>query len=276
MSRRRTVLILLVLTSLTLITIDSRGGQRGVGASVRNAVRDVFAPVQDGVDSALSPIGDWWDGVTNASEIKRQNRTLRRELQRIRGKIDAARASLKENEHLKELAQLPFAPGIPGVDAQIVLGSPGNFEDTVALDKGTDDGIAVDQPVVSGRGLLGRIARASGRRSTVLLLSDRESGVSLRDERSGVRGLLNGRPGTQIQSLDNVGVGADVNVGDLFVTEGSELGPYPPGIPVGRVIEARGRPTDLLKRVTLRLLADPTTTDFVRVLQWPASPTGTP
>jgi rod shape-determining protein MreC len=145
--RRRTVLILLVLTSLTLITIDSRGGQRGVGASIRNTVRDVFAPVQDGVDSVLSPIGDWWDGVTHAADIKDQNRRLRRELQAARGKLATAAASVRENEELKALAHLTFAPDIPGVDAQIVLGSPGNFEDTVALDKGTDDGIAVDHPV---------------------------------------------------------------------------------------------------------------------------------
>jgi rod shape-determining protein MreC len=269
--RRRTVLILLVLTSLTLITIDSRGGQRGVGASIRNTVRDVFAPVQDGVDSVLSPIGDWWDGVTHAADIKDQNRRLRRELQAARGKLATAAASVRENEELKALAHLTFAPDIPGVDAQIVLGSPGNFEDTVALDKGTDDGIAVDHPVVSGRGLLGRIARASGKRSTVLLLSDRESGVDLRDARSGQRGVLNGRPDTQIQSLDNVPVDADVKVGDLLVTAGSDLGPYPPGIPVGRVIKVSGRPVDLLKHVTVRLLANPATTDFVRVLQWPAA-----
>ena len=65
-NRRRTILILLVLTSITLITLDTRGGDSGVGGRVRNAVRDVFAPVQDGVDSLTQPIEDWWDGVTRA------------------------------------------------------------------------------------------------------------------------------------------------------------------------------------------------------------------
>ena len=63
-NRRRTILILLVLTSITLITVDTRGGDSGVGGRVRNAVRDVFAPVQDGVDSLTQPIEDWGDGVT--------------------------------------------------------------------------------------------------------------------------------------------------------------------------------------------------------------------
>ncbi len=273
MQRRRTVLILLVLTSLTLITVDARGGSTGVGASVRNGVRDVLAPVQDAVDSAVSPVADWWDGVTKSGDIKATNRRLRRELQVARGRLDATRGAIRENEELKALAGLTFAPGIGGVDAEVVLGSPGNFEDTVGLDKGTDAGIAVDQPVISGRGLLGRIARASGRRSTVLLLSDRESGVNLRDVRSGVFGVLNGRPGAEVQTVDSVELAADIERGDLLVTAGSPEGPYPPGIPVARVVAVR-RPTgDLLARVTVRLLADPATTTFVRVLQWPAPPT---
>ncbi len=50
-NRRRTILILLVLTSITLITVDTRGGDNGVGGRVRNAARDLIAPIQDGVDN---------------------------------------------------------------------------------------------------------------------------------------------------------------------------------------------------------------------------------
>jgi rod shape-determining protein MreC len=271
--RRRTVLILLVLISITLITIDSRGGNRGIGASIRNGARDILAPVQDAVDSAVSPISDWWDGVTKSGEIKATNRRLRRELQTARGRLDTARAALRENRELKALADLAFAPDLAGVDAQVVLGSPGNFEDTVGLDKGTDDGIAVDQPVVSGRGLLGRIARASGQRSTVLLLSDRDSGVNVRDARTGVLGVINGRPDSELQTLGNIEAAAEIQKGDLLVTVGSPDGPYAPGIPVARVVSVQQRAGDLFKRVSVRLLADPATTNFVRVLHWPAEPT---
>ena len=57
-SRRRTILILLVLASITLITLDTRGGDNGIGGRVRNTARDVLAPVQDGVDSLTKPIED--------------------------------------------------------------------------------------------------------------------------------------------------------------------------------------------------------------------------
>jgi rod shape-determining protein MreC len=268
-NRRRTILILLVLTSITLITLDTRGGDSGVGGRVRNAARDVFAPVQDGVDRVLQPIEDWWDGVTRAGEIKAENKRLRKQVFAREGRLKAAQASIDEIDELKRLADLPIARELKSVTAQIILGSPGNFESTVALNKGTDDGIVVDQPVVSGLGLLGRVARASGKRATVLLLTDRDSGVSVRDARSNVRGIINGRPDSELQRVDLVPSPSDVRAGDILVTEGTESGPFPPGIPVGRIVSVRQRPGDLQARITVRLFADASRTEFVRVLEWP-------
>ncbi|MEP6623401.1 MAG: rod shape-determining protein MreC [Acidimicrobiia bacterium] len=263
----------MILTSITLITLDTRGGDSGLGGTVRNAARDAFAPVQDGVDQLLNPVADWWDGVTKAGSIKDENRRLRRELQAARGEVATGRAARIEIQKLKQLAKLPFAPTIPGVDAQIVIGSPGNFEATVTVNKGTDDGVGTNMPVVSGAGLLGRIARVSVRRATVLLLTDRDSGVGLRDTRSQVKAVLNGNPDTPLQTLDALEATSDVKVGDDLVTIGSAEGPfqspYPPDVPVGKVVAVRKRPGDLTQRVTIRLLADASTTEFVRVLQWP-------
>lgn len=268
-NRRRTILILLVLISITLITLDTRGGDTGVGGRVRNAARDVLAPVQDGVDNLTQPIEDWWDGLTRSGDIKAENRKLRRELQAARGEIATARASVREIRELKRLADLPFAGDLHGVNAQIVLGSPGNFESTVVLNKGTGDGIVVNQPVISGRGLLGRVARASVRRATVLLLTDRDSGVNVRDSRSNVLGVINGRPDAEVQTVDLVAAGADIKVGDVLVTAGTPDGPFPPDIPVGQVTSVRSDAGDLQSHVSVRLFADAGITEFVRVLEWP-------
>ena len=268
-NRRRTILILLVLASITLITLDTRGGDNGVGGRVRNAARDVLAPVQDGVDSVLQPIEDWWDGVTRASDIKAQNRKLRRELQQARGQVTQAQAARRDNRELRRLAHLTFVGDLRSVSAQIILGSPGNFESTVALDKGTSDGIVVDQPVVSGRGLLGRIARASGRRSTVLLLTDPDSGVNVRDTRTNQRGIINGRPDSTLQLLESLDRAGDIKTGDILVTAGTDGGPFPPDIPVGQVVTARQRPRDVQPHITVRLFADASRTEFIRVLEWP-------
>lgn len=271
-NRRRNILILLILTSITLITLDTRGGNSGIGGRVRNTARDAFAPIQDGVDSALRPIENWWDGVTRAGDIKDENRRLRRQLQQARGAAAEGRNARRQLEELSKLSELPFAPSIQGVDAQIVLGSPGNFESTVGLNKGSNDGLVTDLPVVSGDGLLGRLARVSRQRSTVLLLTDRDSAVGVRVVRTGDRGVLNGNPDSTLQRLDSIDVKAQVKAGDELVTVGSADGPYPPDIPVGRVVTVEHPPGSLAARISVRLYADANLTEYVRVLQYPERP----
>ena len=62
---------------------------------------------------------------------------------------------------------------------------------------------------------------------------------------------------------------SDVKVGDDLITVGTERGPFPPGIPVGRVTSVRQRPGDLQALITVQLFADAATTEFVKVLEWP-------
>ncbi len=270
--RRRNILIFLILTSITLITLDSRGGNSGIGGRIRNTARDAFAPIQDAVDSALQPIDNWWDGVTRAGDIKDENRKLRRELQQARGQAIQGRNARRQIEELSRLSGLPFAPNIAGVNAQIILGSPGNFESTVGLNKGSSFGLATDMPVVSGDGLLGRLARVSRRRSTVLLLTDRDSAVGVRAVRTGDRGVLNGNPDATLQRMDSVDAKAQIKAGDELVTVGSVEGPFPPNIPVGRVVKVEHPPGSLAARITVRLHANANQTEYVRVLRFPEPP----
>jgi len=273
--RRRSVLILLVLTSITLITLDTRANGGGVTGSARNAVRDAVAPAQDAVDDALSPVADWFDGVTSSGDLKRENARLRRELEAARGKANSARAALQQNRELTTIDSLPWTPGIPGVVAQITTPSPGNFEDTIGLDKGSDAGIVVGNPVVSGDGLVGRVAEVSGRRATVLMLTDPSSGVSVRLEGSNANAVVNGRAGGDDLTLEFLDPDtADVKVGEMVFTSGLEPSRFPPGIPVGKVTSVKKSPGALTSRIMVRPLAEVGRLSYVRALQWPTAGTG--
>jgi rod shape-determining protein MreC len=92
-SRRRSVLILLILTSITLITVDARGNNGGVTRTVRDSARDAMAPVQEAVDDILSPVADWFDGVTEGADLKQENRVLRRQLAEARGEAAQSRSA---------------------------------------------------------------------------------------------------------------------------------------------------------------------------------------
>jgi rod shape-determining protein MreC len=269
------VLILLVLTSITLITLDARGNGGGMTRTVRDAAQDSIAPVQSAVDDVLSPVDDWLDGVTRSADLKEENRQLRRDLAQARGEAAEARGANREIRQLRALNELEYAPELDGVTAQVVTASPGNFESTVGLNKGTDDGVFVDMPVVAGDGLVGRVVRASQRRATVLLLTDSQSGVSVRLERSNARGLANGRSGSDLLRLDVVDRdNARVRKGDLVFTSGLDISVFPANIPVGRVEEIRRRPGGVDQTILVRPVVDVGRASFVKALEWPTREQG--
>ncbi|HEY3724847.1 MAG TPA: rod shape-determining protein MreC [Acidimicrobiia bacterium] len=265
-SRRRSVLILLVLTSITLITIDARSNGGGVTRTVRDAARDTMAPVQSAVDDVLSPVADWFDGVAQSGNLKDENRTLRRELAQARGEAAQSRAVRRENQELRKLAQLPLTQNLPGVNAQVIAGSPGNFESTVTLDRGSDVGIATGMPVVTGDGLVGRVVQASRKRATVLLLTDPSSGVAVRLEKSGGTGVASGRAGSNLLGLDFVNPTFKVTKNELVSTADSSR--YPPNIPVGRVASVKTSPGAIEQTILVQPLADIARSSVVRVLKF--------
>src|SRR5260370_21274302 len=104
-NRRRTILALIVLTAVTLITLDVRGS--GPISALRGGAHDVVNPIAGVFDTVFSPVGDWIDGVTSAASLKDENAQLRRRLDAARGQGAPARAATQENNDLKKLPHLP-------------------------------------------------------------------------------------------------------------------------------------------------------------------------
>jgi rod shape-determining protein MreC len=266
------VLVLLVLTAVTLITLDQRGSGGGVIGSARDSARDAIAPVQSAVDDAFRPIRDWWDSVSDGASLKSENARLRKQLADARSDARSAEPALRENEELKQLTQLPFTGGIPVVATQIVSASPGNFQSSVELNKGTDDGIAVGQPVLAGKGLVGRITSASKLRSTVLLLTDPASEVGVRlPPPTNATGVAKGRAGSDLLTLDFVSPDVEVTRGEVVSTAGLQNAVFPAGLPVARVVSVEKSAGDLDQKIMLRPLVNVGRLEFLDVLMWPAA-----
>ncbi len=76
-ARPRFVLLLLILTAITLITLDQRSGGHGALDRVRGSVRDAYTPVERSVRDALSPVGDFLHEVIHYGDLKAENARLR-------------------------------------------------------------------------------------------------------------------------------------------------------------------------------------------------------
>ena len=267
-ARSRFTLLLLVLTSITLLTLDYRGAGSGAIGAVKDGVRDAFAPVQRASDRVFAPVGDFVGGILHYGDLESENERLRSEIAEIRGDLYQADDADRERRALLEQLDLPLPEDIPRVDARVVSTSPSNFAFTVEIDRGTTSGVAVGMPVVTGAGLVGRITEASRSRSVVQLLTDKTFSVGIRLASSGDVGVANGTGSLQRLTVDLVDPTTEIPDDEIVVTSGLQQSQFPPGYPVGKVTAKELRPNALQQDVTIEPVADLERLTFVTVLQW--------
>jgi rod shape-determining protein MreC len=266
-ARPRFVLLVLVLTAITLVTIDARGSGGGALGQVRSKAQDVFGPVQDATHSALRPVGDFFTGVVHYGDVKRENTRLRDQLAALRGQQDQAAAAQRELQLLLDQQHLGFVGEIPTVAAEVVDTSSSNFELSVQVNRGTDNGVAVGMPVVGSAGLVGRVVEVSAGRATVLLLTDPTFSVGVRLP-TGDTGVADGTGRDSPMRVDLVGPAVKLTPGQVLVTSGLQLARFPQDIPVGVVKTVKSAPGALQQDVTLDPAVDLGRLEFVQILQW--------
>jgi rod shape-determining protein MreC len=269
-SGSRTRIAVLVLASVTLLTVGLRDAP--VVRDVREGASAVISPVEGAADTVTRPFRNAWHGVTDYEELRDENEQLRQQV--ADGDASEVRQSDAEQQ-LSELSaalDLPYAADVPTVAARVVSGPRSNFSHAVEIDKGTDDGLAVGMPVVTGAGLVGRISRASGSEATVELLTDPDYRVGVRVASSGELGTARGRGRDEPMTVDTaIDIDAEVADGTGLVTSGVDRSAYPAGIPVGEVTSTRQGSGGLALDLVIEPLADIDNLSYVSVMRWQAA-----
>lgn len=272
--RRRYALILIVLTSITLITLDRRADDGGPIGAVGRVAHRIVTPISNAANSVFGPVGDWLAGITDGGELRQQNRELRDQVQELQAKVRDADRSIAENENFHRLFGLPWLDDIPSASAVVIADSPGNFEDTVILNAGTEAGVEIGHPVVGPSGLVGRVVDAWNGGSKVLLITDPTFGMSVRLRDQRIRGPAEGQSGSATLKLNlssadltNEQVNAIV-AGDRVETCGCDGSEYPPGVPVGDVDRVEQQTSGISIIVRIRPYLDRASLEYVKVLLW--------
>jgi len=272
--RRRAVLVLLVIVSLVLLSSHFSEGSSGPLHAIQRGLATILAPIEEGADRALKPARDlvgWFDDTFDA---RGENESLKTEVQDLRERIVAAEAATKENEQLRGLLKLGEGGGIAGfesVTARVIGRSPTVWYSTVTLDRGSSSQLAVDDPVVTGDGLVGRVTETTAGTAQVTLITDHRSAVSATAVPDGPSGVVKPEVGDpQDLLLDFIENESQVREGQTVVTAGWTSGrlssAFPYGIPVGRVTEATIGEQETYARVHVEPFADVRDLDFVQVL----------
>lgn len=168
---RRRAIILLLLTSVLLLTLDLRGN--AVLDAVRTGYNKVLEPFESAADVVTRPIRNAWRGITDYEEKAEEVERLREQLAAQRADQISAQAQILEHNELLALNNLPALSDYENVVATVVGASPTNIDQVIEIDKGRDDGIDVGMAVVSSAGLVGKITTPLlDDRAYVMLLND--------------------------------------------------------------------------------------------------------
>jgi rod shape-determining protein MreC len=266
----RLLLVLLVAIAFALITVDIRGGEQSPLDPARQGAAAAFGPVESGVAAAVNPVGNAIGAVRDSG--------LRHD--RLR-ELEAANAGLKEKlaagardrARVRELDRVLKTAGAGGYGikgAEVIgVGASQGFSWTVTIDAGARDGIARDQTVINGDGLVGRVTTVGPSTATVLLANDPDFSVGTRMEKTDELGFATGRGGNRL-SVQLLNSKADVDEGDRIVTFGSEDDkPFVPGVPVGRITHVDRSATGLTRTVSVRTFVGFSKLDIVGVVVAP-------
>ncbi|MFE4250750.1 rod shape-determining protein MreC [Streptomyces sp. NPDC056910] len=263
----RLLLVLLIAIAFALITVDIRGGEDSPVDGARQAAATVFGPVENGVSSAVDPIGNAIAAVKDSgerhnrvSELERENAALKAKL----GSDDRNRSKIRQLDSMLKTAGAGQY-GIKGAQV-IAIGAAQGFSWTVTIDSGANDGLKRDMTVLNGDGLVGRVTTVGPNTATVLLANDPDFTVGTRMERTDELGFASGqgdRP-LRVQLLNGK---ANVKKGDRLVTFGSQADkPFVPGVPVGQVVRVDPSGGDLTRTIYVKPYVGFTKLDVVGVV----------
>ncbi len=265
--------MLLVVAALVLLSTQFSERESGPLHSMQRAVASVFGPMEEGATRALKPARDlinWFDETFNA---RGENDDLRSELQQLRTQLAQAQSAEGENKQLRELLSLDQEGTLAGytpVTARVIGRSPTVWYSTVTIDKGSSAGVTMNDPVVTGDGLAGRVTDVTGGTAVVTLITDDRSAVSARVLPDGPEGVAEPEVGDPSNLLlDFIDKSQPIHRGQILVTAGWSNGAissaFPPGIPIGKVSETAVGQQQAYQRVHVTPYADIRGLDFVQV-----------
>ena len=275
--RRRTILVALIITSLVLLSAHFSEAESGPLHAIQRGVATVLSPLESVASEALKPARDLVDWFDETFEARGENDQLREDLAAARAELAQAQDAVGQNEELQKMLDLNdkielagFDPAYKPVAARIINRSPSVINATIGVNAGSGDGVEVDDPVISGDGLVGRVTEVTASTAQVQLITDPRNAVSARVLPDGPQGIVQPVAGDPDDlRLDFITNEQQVEEGQMLVTAGwsnDEISSaYPYGIPIGDITETTLGEQDF-QRVTVQPYVDMRELQDVQVL----------
>ncbi len=264
-NRGRLLIIVLVVTTLFLITLDLRGVQ--VINGLRTGTQTALTPVQKVGSWVVSPFRNFLSDVTHLGRTRNQMEKLKTENDKLRLALQNRQVADAQLKQLKGVLNLAGTAGFKVVNAKVISqGSSTSFTQTITIDAGTTSGIHTNMTVLSGYGLVGVVKYAYTNSALVQLASDPAFRIGARIAGSQQIGILSGQ-GTRkgvLQLLDNT---TRIHTGDALLARGSDNGrPFVPGVPIGEITSVSNSPGAVTQTADVKFYTNFSTLGVVAVV----------
>ena len=278
--KRRLIVGLLVLASLAMITVYFRESPNGGLHDAQSAASSALRPFEIAASRVARPFEDAYGWTADLFHAKSENEKLRQQVKDLQQRTILTSEAVEERNALRRLLRVKRSAAYEdlartAVTAEVVSNPVSQFDQTMVIASGRNDGIRVYDAVITDRGLVGQVSKALRNTALVTLLTDPETAVTAKDSRTGAIGLVQHSQGPEdLLFLDRVGKDKRVDRGDLVVTAGKQSGKklssfYPRGIPIGQVTKVGQTDVDPFQDVQVMPFVDFTSLDYVLVLVSP-------
>ena len=254
----RFAFIALFLAAVALIVLGRI--DKVVVEQARTRVIDVVAPILYALSQPFVTVNRIISEGQEILAVTTENEALRGDRARLFQWQAVARKLEVENRMLKGLLNFKPGPKVSFISGRVVADTGGAFVHSMILNAGTKDGVRKGQAVVTGDGLLGRIASVGRRAARVLLITDLNSRIPVVLESSRMRAIMVGTNDDRPR-LSRLSTGTVISNGDRVVTSGHG-GVFPSGLPIGIVSSVSG---GIIK---VRTFFDRDRVEFVRIIDY--------
>lgn len=242
-------LIVFCIISVLLLTFYIREGEAGPIHAVRGVVTTVTSPFRYLGSAVATPFNAVGNAVNNLTAPQETLDELKAENEKLNARVSELSEAEATATRLESLLGLQSTYNLQSTAARIIGESSDAWSQTVTIDKGSADGMAINMPVCNSAGVIGQIIEVSANTSTVRLSTDENSGISAMVQETRAQGMLRGQPDGTLQ-LEYVSVDADVKEGDYIITSGIG-GVYPKGLLLGTVSSVSSDPNGLYYTISV-------------------------
>src|SRR5512136_1318530 len=255
----QTVVIFLVAIGLVALALG------GYFSPVTNWFTRVTVSVQTWVSSRYMAVVDFLTVPRDVASLRERNAELEAEVARLQTQVIDLQQQVTETNILSALVDFARANPEYSYTAATVIGrDPSPFLRYVIINAGSNAGILPGMPVVTDKGLVGRVDAVIAEAARIQLVTDGASAINVRTQASNTEAMLVGSI-TGDLSLDMIPQDAAIQIGDVVLTSGLG-GDYPANMLVGQVVSVRKQQSELFQQAAIQPNVDFNRLQFVLVI----------